>query len=405
MSLLTNKTITSAVKTAAASAGVSSSSYKWQLLVLLWLAYFFNQADRQLFSVVLPLIQMDLSLTDAQLGLISSALVWAYGCLVPVAGFVGDRSSKKWVVTLSLLGWSIATLFTGLCSTFVHFILLRGIATGGAEAFYAPSANTLISSHHVKTRSAALSIHQTAVYAGIIMSGWLAGLIAEKYGWRNTFYVFGIAGIIVAIACLKKIKKDLPTQVTLQRLSLRQTASSIFKIPTVLLLTAGFACMVFVNVGYLTWMPTFLKTQHGLSLSDAGFSSMFYHHIGAFFGVLIGGSLSDRLAFKKPVWRLRLQSFALLLGVPFICFLGLANTTTELFIALGLFGLFRGIYDANIFASLYEVVPAEMRAAASGIMLMFAFLIGAFWYISAFRCLSGWCCLYWSRCLVFLSKR
>lgn len=118
--------------------------FRWELLILLWLAFFVNQADRQIFSVVLPLIRQDLGLSDGELGLIASALVWTYGLLVPLAGFVGDRFSRRNIIGFALLFWSLSTLSTGFCSTLWQFILLRGIATGGGEAFYAPPANALL---------------------------------------------------------------------------------------------------------------------------------------------------------------------------------------------------------------------------------------------------------------------
>lgn len=355
------------------------NSYKWELLVLLWLAFFFNQADRQIFSVVIPLIREDLSLTDAELGLISSVLVWTYGLLVPVAGFIGDRFSKNKIIAISLLFWSAATLFTGTCTTLVQFILLRGVATGGGEAFYAPPANSLLSIHHKKTRSLALAIHQTAVYAGIILSGFIAGFIAEKYGWQKAFLSFGFLGLVLAFILFKRLKHDTPILSEIQETApFKETLSEILKKPTVVLLTLGFACMVFVNVGYLTWMPSFLMEKFNLSLPNAGFSSMFYHHLGAFFGVIIGGMLSDKLTSKNPVYRLILQALALLLGAPFIYFLGKAETQLIMYVSLFFFGIFRGIYDSNIFASLFEVVRPKIRSSAAGIMLMFAFLTGAF---------------------------
>ncbi|WP_234736738.1 MFS transporter [Tellurirhabdus bombi] len=353
------------------------TGYKWELLALLWLAFFLNQADRQIFSVVLPLIRDDLKLTDAELGLIASALVWTYGLLVPVAGFIGDRLSRRSIIGFSLLFWSLSTMATGFCTTLLQFIVLRGIATGGGEAFYAPSANALLSEHHTKSRSFALSLHQTAVYAGIILSGLIAGYIGEHYGWRRAFFLFGGFGILVGLVIFARLLKDRPIRTEIQP-SIWQTAGSIARKPTALLLTLAFACMVFVNVGYLTWMPSFLAEKFGLSLAAAGFSSLFYHHIGAAIGVLLGGKLTDRLALRNPVSRLWMQAGALLLAAPFIYFMSTAAGETATYTALFLFGIFRGIYDANIFASLYEVVRPAIRSSASGLMLMCAFLAGAF---------------------------
>lgn len=353
------------------------SNYKWQLLALLWIAFFLNQADRQIFSVVLPLIKADLKLSDAELGLIASSLVWTYGMLVPVAGFVGDKFSRKTIIGSSLFFWSFATLATGLSTTLTQFVLLRGVATGGGEAFYAPAANALISEEHKKKRSLALAIHQSAVYFGIILSGLIAGYIAQQYGWRNAFYLFGGFGILVAMVIFFLVRKDKPAQ-SATSVSILKTATLVGRTPTIILLTAAFACMVFVNVGYLTWMPSLLVEKFGLSITQAGFSSMFYHHLGAFFGVIIGGYLSDRISVINPGNRLLLQSVALFGGAPFIYYIAMGETATATYFALFLFGVFRGIYDSNIFASLFEVVNPAIRSSASGLMLMCAFLVGAF---------------------------
>lgn len=351
--------------------------YKWELLALLWLAFFLNQADRQIFSVVLPLLKAELKLTDGQLGFIASALVWTYGLLVPVAGFAGDRFSRRKIIGVSLLFWSMCTLATGACSTLIQFVLLRGIATGGGEAFYAPSANALLSEHHQKNRSTALALHQTAVYAGIILSGLIAGYIGEHYGWRNAFFVFGSFGVVLSFVVFKRFKKDVPA-IEEGRVGFAATARLIVKKPTFILLTLAFACMVFVNVGYLTWMPSFLVEKFGLTLTNAGFSSMFYHHAGALAGVVAGGRGADVLAKGSRRNRLYLQSAALLAGAPFIYWMATGSTLTGVYAALFVFGVFRGVYDSNIFASLYEIVKPYLRSSSSGLMLMCAFLAGAF---------------------------
>ena len=104
-------------------------SYRWELLLWLWLAFFFNQADRQVFNVVLPLLHRDLALSDVQLGWIGSVFVIANGLMVPVAGFLGDFVSRKRIIVLSLFAWSLATLATGWGATLVYFLIVRSLAT------------------------------------------------------------------------------------------------------------------------------------------------------------------------------------------------------------------------------------------------------------------------------------
>ena len=360
--------------------------YKWELLILLWFAFFLNQADRQIFSVVLPLIRKDLGLTDAELGLIASALVWTYGFLVPIAGFVGDTFSRRNIIGFALLFWSVSTLSTGLCTTLIQFILLRGIATGGGEAFYAPAANALLGQKYPQNRAFVLSIHQTGNYAGIVLSGLIAGYVGEHYGWEKAFFLFGGFGIILSFLIFKRLQKDNPRTIN-QEVSpifssdklreISRTALFIGRKPSFWLLTLGFGCMVFVNVGYLTWMPSFLAEKFDLSLTNAGFSSLFYHHAGAFLGVLSGAKIADHYAKSRPQSRLIIQSLGLLIGAPFIYWMSVSTSLSIAYVALFIFGFFRGWYDSNIVASLYEIVPIKLRSTSYGLMLACAFLIGA----------------------------
>ena len=102
--------------------------YKWEVLALLWVAYLLNQADRQVFNVVLPLIREDLGLSDVAVGTIATVFNLFYAVLVPIGGFIGDRFSRKWIVTASVLFWSIATMFTGLCNGFLMLVVMRSLS-------------------------------------------------------------------------------------------------------------------------------------------------------------------------------------------------------------------------------------------------------------------------------------
>ena len=105
--------------------------YRWELIAMLWCAYFFNQADRQIFANLLPLIEKDLELTKLQLGVVGSVFTFVYGVLVPLGGYAGDVLRRKWVIVTALLVWSTATLLTGLSTGLFALILFRGVATGG----------------------------------------------------------------------------------------------------------------------------------------------------------------------------------------------------------------------------------------------------------------------------------
>ena len=181
--------------------------YRWAVVALLSGAYFFHQADRAIFGVLLPYVQADLSLTDRQLGHINTVLFLTIAVVTFVAGFLGDRFSRKWIITGSLVFWSIATMGLGFASSFTAVILLRSVATGGGESFYGPSAMSLLASHHRETRSLAFSIHQAALYAGLMLSGVLALKALGFVGsWHGVFVVFGAAGLLLGIAFIWLLK-------------------------------------------------------------------------------------------------------------------------------------------------------------------------------------------------------
>lgn len=356
----------------------SSASYPWQLLGLLWLTFFLNQADRQAFNVVLPLIRAEMRLTDLQLGMVSSLFSLAFALTLPFAGYAGDTLSRKRVIAWSLAMWSVATMLTGFNGGLATLVWCRSFATGSGEAMYFPAANSLIGQHHTATRSIAMAIHQTAVYTGLIASGFIAGWMGDHYGWRATFVIFGLAGLVLAPVFALRVH-DTPQPVSGRRplaAELPALRREVLAKPTVMLMGFAFCTMVFVNVGYLAWMPTHLHETFGFSLARAGFEAMVYHHVGTFVGVLAGGWCSDALARRRFGSRFELAAAGLLAGSPFLLLLG-QGTPNVVFAGLLGFGLLRGVYEANMWVALFDVVPNRFRGQATALIISLAYIVGA----------------------------
>jgi MFS transporter, Spinster family, sphingosine-1-phosphate transporter len=367
--------------------GRPPGGYKWLVVALFWFAFFLNQADRQVIFAVFPLVEKDLGLSQTELGLTGSLFFWVYGLTAPLAGALGDRFSRKRILVTALLVWSAATLGSGAATGFVTLLLLRAL-TGAGEAFYFPSANSIITDYHgAATRATAMSLHLTALYFGVITSGWLAGWLGERYGWRAAFGVFGAAGIVFALVLARLLAE--PARGRSERgaaaarserapagMSLAARVRETLSRPTAVALIFTFVCMNFVNAAYLPWMTKLLYERFGYGLAAAGFHATFWHHAGAFAGVLAGGKLADRLAARSRLSRPLIQAAGLFLGAPFIFLLGWSDAGAVVFAAMGLFGLFRGLYDSNLLASLYEVIRPEARATATGLFMASGFLFG-----------------------------
>ena len=345
-------------------------------------AFFFHQADRALFGLLTIPIQKDIGLTDVQIGWINTTLSWTLAAMTVVAGFLGDRFSRKWIITLSLIAWSLMTICMGFIGGFVGALFFRSIATGVGESFYAPSAYALIAVHHKETRSVALSIHQAALYVGLMVSGlmvaWALGFLGT---WRNVFIAFGAAGCALGVFFIWGLKDKSsnpvnPVNPVKDKTALSAGLRAYFCNPSALCATAGFVAIVFVNNAYLFWAPKFAAEKFALDVGEAGKGVMLWHHLFAFGAILLGGIITDRFVKRMPRFRLGFQVLALLCGAPMLAWIGLAPSFAGLLVAASAYGVFRGFFEVNTHASLFDVVSPEHRSTAVGLLNMIAFFFG-----------------------------
>ena len=345
-------------------------------------AFFFHQADRALFGLLTIPIQKDIGLTDVQIGWINTTLSWTLAAMTVVAGFLGDRFSRKWIITLSLIAWSLMTICMGFIGGFVGALFFRSIATGVGESFYAPSAYALIAVHHKETRSVALSIHQAALYVGLMVSGIMVAWALDFLGtWRNVFIAFGAAGCALGIIFIWALKDKSsnpvnPVNPVKNKTALSAGLRAYFCNPSALCATAGFVAIVFVNNAYLFWAPKFAAEKFALDVGEAGKGVMLWHHLFAFGAILLGGVITDRFVNCMPRFRLAFQSVALLCGAPMLLWLGMSPSFGMLLVAASAYGVFRGFFEVNTHASLFDVVSPEHRSTAVGLLNMIAFFFG-----------------------------
>ncbi|MCQ2378466.1 MAG: MFS transporter [Victivallaceae bacterium] len=365
--------------------------YKWFLVAMLSFAFFFHQADRALFGLLTIPIQNELRLTDVQIGWINTVLSWTMAVMMVVAGFIGDRFSRKWIITISLMFWSLMTICMGWANGFAFsgiFIgafsvgmLLRSIATGSGESFYAPSAYALIADYHKESRSVAFSIPPAAPHTGSTGSGVLvAWCLKYLDSWRNIFFAFGSAGFLLGVCfvfALKNPAKKIPSGAP-DKSAVGAGLKAFFANPSALFASAGFIAIVFVNNAYLFWAPKFAAQKFLIPVGDAGQGVMLYHHLCAFAAILAGGVVTDHFTAKYPRFRLGFQIVALLGGAPMIYLLGAAPAWGIFLIASSLYGIFRGCFEVNTHASLFDVVAAPYRSTAVGLLNFLAFFVGGF---------------------------
>ena len=347
--------------------------YRWMVVAMLWCITFFNYADRQAVFSVFPLLKDEMHLSMVQLGALGSAFAWLYGLGAPLAGVVVDRIRRKSAIMGGLYVWSAICMATALSRNFTHLLFFRA-AEGAGETIYYPATVSLISDYHGKaTRSRALGFLQTSVYVGTIGGGFFAGLIGQRYGWRWSFVVFGGLGILLGLVLNRYLREP---QRGASETQSRPTASltpgetilTILRTPSAVLLMATFVCANFVAVVLLSWMPTFLHDRFGMSLAMAGLSATLFAQLAGMAGAATGGWLADAAVKRTTRGRLLVQALGVFAGAPFVVLCGLTQSVTWLIVALAGWGFFKGLYDANIFASPFDVIRPEARGTMAGMM-------------------------------------
>ncbi len=349
------------------------------LVAFMWGAYFLNYCDRQAVFAMFPVLKTDLAMSDQQLGLTGSVFLWVYGVGCPLAGQLADKYSKRILVVISLVIWSLVTAATGFATSAVMLLLLRA-AMGVSESLYMPAAIALTSNAHApEKRSRAVAALTTAQIAGVIGGAWFGGWMANQGLWREAFFLLGCLGLVYAVPYfmfLSTVNEE--AQVETRKASAGLAATELFKVPTFVMLCFVFPTFVFGLWMLYSWLPNFLFEKFSLSLADAAFTATAYLQSATLVGLLCGGVLADKLFLITKASRLWLMAASLLLCAPCLHAIGHSTTLTATCFSAAAFGLASGFLMGNIFPAAFEVVPGDTRASAVGLLNFFGAVVSGF---------------------------
>lgn len=349
------------------------ANYPWVLIGLLWMVAFLNAADRSILIAVMPQLREEFGLTDTMLALLNSVFFWIYAVAAFLSGRLGDSARRSRVIIYGLAFWSMATGVVALSTGFVMLLALRGVVALG-EATYYPTATALISDWHKPAmRSRALSLHQTAVFAGAGIGGLTAALMADVYGWRVPFVVFGLLGFVVCVVLFKMLR-DAPIRHTeAEKGKGNEPLGVVLRIKPALMLCVVFFLATGASTGVTVWAPTYIHDELGLSLTGSSLYGTATITLAGFLSVPFGGLLADTLAKRTPIGRF--YTLVIGLGSAAVLLLPLFWATSGLMVGAVLLAtsIGKGLFDGCIYASMHDVVPPHARATAVGLMTMIGF--------------------------------
>ena len=338
----------------------------WFTVGLLWVAFLLNYIDRQMIFSIFPVLAHEMEMSDLQLGLIGTVFTWSYSVSMPVAGRLADVLPRQWLIVASLLLWSCATLGTGLSRSGYSLLFWRA-AMGVTESLFMPAALALIATvHQEATRSRALAVFATAQFAGIFAGGWYGGWMADNLGWRTGFTVLSASGICFAVL----LTVGLPRAKAIVRVQSGASVLDVFRSRCLLALCAAFFSFCAMLWILLAWLASFIHDRYHLSLTASGFTATVFLQTGSAIGVLCGGALGDRMARRIAPGRFYVAIFGLLCSTPFAWAMLAGDSLRTLELSASAFGLFGGLFIANVYASAYDVVAQRNYGFVAGLMNM-----------------------------------
>jgi MFS family permease len=380
---------------------VPSAGYRGFVLAMLFLVYAFNFLDRQIIAILAIPIQAELGLDDRQMGLLGGiAFAALYSILgVPIA-WLADRTSRTWIITVSLTAWSGFTALCGFAQNFWQLFAARvGVGVGEAGGV-APSYSLIADYFPPGSRAGALGIYSLGipvgsacgVYAGALIAG---GALGADYDWRTAFIIVGLAGVALApifrLAVREPVRggldpaaraaaetpaPDAPPPVPAARPSFAATLALLSRKPTFWLLALGASCSSMMGYGAFFWMPSFFARTYGLGIVDTGWLFGTIVLIGGGLGIFFGGILGDRLGRASKKAYVRVPAIAFFLALPFYV-LGVMAPTPAAAFFLFLIPTALGLAWAGPTLSVFQqLVPPSMRSVASAMFLLLNNLLG-----------------------------
>ena len=359
--------------------------YPWAVVAMLWGVALLNYMDRQMLSTMKDAMQIDISELQSatNFGHLMAVFLWIYGLMSPVSGIIADRMNRKWLIVASLFVWSSVTYLMGVADTYGQVFALRAVM-GISEALYIPAGLSLIADYHTgKSRSLAVGIHMTGLYAGQAIGGFGA-TVAAMFSWHATFHWFGIIGIAYAVILMLFLKDkkmevipDKPLAESPQKESLGKGLKKLFSNVAFWVILFYFAAPSLPGWATKNWLPTLFAENLNLPMAEAGPISTITIAVSSFIGVIVGGSLSDRWVQKNLRGRVYTGAIGLGLTIPSLLLLGFGHHIVAVIGAGLLFGIGYGIFDANNMPILCQFVSARQRATAYGIMNMTGVFAGA----------------------------
>ena len=359
------------------------------MLVILALSYVVNSMDRQVFPVLLPAVSQEFGITLSPGGLLTTIFTLGIAVAGFPAGRMVDRYSRKYMIMIGIVIYSIFTILTALAFGFWDMLFYRA-TTGIGEGMQQAAMFAAVGSYFYRNRAVAIGVLNFAFGAGSFIGPFVGGLVLQSTGsWKLPLYIYGVLGLIfipiIALAVSKKFTEKVElssSESAEEEIDARMPERFFNRNMIITILTA--AAVGLVMFGYIGLYPTFLQQVLGFEPATAGFAASMFG-VGALMGIP-AGYLGDRLNQRWVI-------IMALVGVTIVSYLlfNVAKSPFPHYVLSFLFGTFAsGFLFVNVYALMQRSVKTTMIGRASGTFItslygaaafsgyVFGFLVGRF---------------------------
>ncbi|MCK5820839.1 MAG: MFS transporter [Bacteroidales bacterium] len=358
------------------------SNYVFSLLFLL---YLFDYADRMIIGALVPYIQADWGIDDAQIPMLSSVVYWTIVALtLPLSALVDRWSRRKTIGAMATI-WSLATAACAFTGSFGGLMVARGFV-GSGEAGYAPGGSAMISAMYPKEkRSWIMGLWNASIPLGAAIGVAVGGIIAANWGWKSAFGLVAAPGLIIAILFFfvkdyktvplytGRVEAATPKRV---KMGFKELAKEFLSKPALLFTYFGFTGVVFVTTSVLFWLPSYFERMYDLPMEKAAPKASLVMLL-AIIGAPLGGYLTDRWRKKRINARLLFPAITTIIAA-LLCFLSFTIfVDIQQYIILLAMGMTITAFIPGAAATTQDLVHPGLRATSFALSVFIQNLIGA----------------------------
>ena len=359
-------------------------SAKRYILLLLTITFTVNYIDRQILSILIHPIKQEFSLSDTQVGFMSgfTFAIFYVSFGIPLA-YMADKGSRKNLIAGTLFIFSSMTAVCGLAQSFGSLLLARiGVAVG--EAGTSPSANAIISDlYPPEERSTAMGVYSLGVNIGVLIGFLIGGWINQWYGWRATFLIVGLPGIVLALIFWLTVKEPvrgasepkLKSDEGEDRAFFDQLKAP-FRVASYTHVVIGTSFAAMSGYAAITWTPVLLARSFGMNSGEIGTMLALSVGIIGGLGTYVVASIAERLGRRQMERQLYVILISCLIAAPscVLFFLFAEKASAPYMFVVPAFTL--AAYLGPAISMSQSVVALRGRAMASALLTFLINLIG-----------------------------